>query len=1050
MRKATLQVTCAGRARALWRERRAWHPGGTAGTLMIAASLWAQIATAQPARPQAPSVALDEVWAAASAGDRVFVGGGLLGVAAAADMQAGFAVVDRTTGQRVVNAALTGRNRLSTAIADGAGGYYVGGWFSGKPDLVRLRPDGTPDTRFDPSFYANPDWREGPPSALALVGNHLFVVRHVQYAPPFRQWQDCGESWLMVLDQLTGTQVGRSWQTSHHTYWNACANPGGNEAIRRIHGLVVIGDTVFAAGLFDHLQSPDTGDEISRVNIVAFDGVTGEPVPWPTSVGGGGQMVSAVSSEGQTLLLAVRGIDTASADIRTLNVSTRQESVWLSDPSLYWLGSVALIGGTAIFSGWFEQIAGQARWGLAAVDTSGTLLPWAPRANHWVYSLGSRDQTLYIAGEFSRIDGQTRLGAAAFDFSSGGTLTAWNPAASGRVRTVTPLASTAVLVGDFSATRATPRSSIAALDAATGTLLPWAALLADTHQRLVVQDLLVSDTAVFAKGCPSYRPGAECRDRWLKFDIATGHQMPFAPADNPDWALGRIAVSGNRLFASASVAGQPQLVTLDASTGAVLWSHPVGVEQLAASGEQLFVAGSFTQIGGVSRPGVARLDAATGTVLPFTSSGLEFLGDRKLIIGRDAVPDPRGLAADRLFNVGYAGPFWEWIVARGKVVPDGWETNFAQIPIGIAEDRPRHTLGVYPMGGTHQTWSVLVGTSKVEMSPYEPNYRNFDTVFINQRWPAREWAADGYISRVLTAGNRIIVAGDFGSVEGVQTPGLAIFPPVDLVPPSAPQAPRNFSAVVSGNRVRMTWDAALVGTPAASYVINASLSPGGPAIATLPAAASPLEVTAPNGIFYVTVHGLNAYGAGSPSNRATVAVGLPQPPTAPTLTVVRGTANPITLSWTPGPGATPDSYTLQAGTSAGVSNLGAFPMGLSTTVTAVAPVGVPIFARVLANGAGVSMISNEVTFAVAPPPAPTLGAPQVAGNTVHLWWTGAGPAYVVRARLEPGGAVVASLPVAGTSVVVPNVPAGDYYVTVVGVADGGTSPESNQVLVHVP
>jgi hypothetical protein len=66
----------------------------------------------------------------------------------------------------------------------------------------------------------------------------------------------------------------------------------------------------------------------------------------------------------------------------------------------------------------------------------------------------------------------------------------------------------------------------------------------------------------------------------------------------------------------------------------------------------------------------------------------------------------------------------------------------------------------------------------------------------------------------------------------------------------------------------------------------------------------------------------------------------------------------------------------------------------------------------------------------------------VDGSTVTLTWAGAGSS--VEAAVVPGGAVVASLPVSGNSLTVPNVPSGTYYVRVRG--GGGVS---NEVAVSV-
>ena len=70
----------------------------------------------------------------------------------------------------------------------------------------------------------------------------------------------------------------------------------------------------------------------------------------------------------------------------------------------------------------------------------------------------------------------------------------------------------------------------------------------------------------------------------------------------------------------------------------------------------------------------------------------------------------------------------------------------------------------------------------------------------------------------------------------------------------------------------------------------------------------------------------------------------------------------------------------------------------------------------------------------------------VNGTTVTLNWSGGGASsFIVEAALVPGGLPVATLPVSGTTLTVPNVPAGNYYVKVRAV--GGAA--SNEILVSV-
>lgn len=92
-------------------------------------------------------------------------------------------------------------------------------------------------------------------------------------------------------------------------------------------------------------------------------------------------------------------------------------------------------------------------------------------------------------------------------------------------------------------------------------------------------------------------------------------------------------------------------------------------------------------------------------------------------------------------------------------------------------------------------------------------------------------------------------------------------------------------------------------------------------------------------------------------------------------------------------------------------------------------------------------------YAQSPGPPQNLTS-TVNGSTVTLAWsapsTGGPPTgYIVEAAFAPGGASIASLQVAGTSLVVPNVPSGVYYVRVRAVNTSGTSAPSHEVAVTV-
>jgi predicted phage tail protein len=131
----------------------------------------------------------------------------------------------------------------------------------------------------------------------------------------------------------------------------------------------------------------------------------------------------------------------------------------------------------------------------------------------------------------------------------------------------------------------------------------------------------------------------------------------------------------------------------------------------------------------------------------------------------------------------------------------------------------------------------------------------------------------------------------------------------------------------------------------------------------------------------------------------------------------------------------------------------------TTTVSAPAPRGVFVV-RVRARSAcGASAATNEVLVGVGgaemPPGAPDELTATVSGNAVTFTWLapvtgGAAGAYVLEAGSGPGLSDLARVPVSGTSLTAPSVPAGSYFVRVRAVNNAGMGDASAEVQAVVP
>jgi hypothetical protein len=187
----------------------------------------------------------------------------------------------------------------------------------------------------------------------------------------------------------------------------------------------------------------------------------------------------------------------------------------------------------------------------------------------------------------------------------------------------------------------------------------------------------------------------------------------------------------------------------------------------------------------------------------------------------------------------------------------------------------------------------------------------------------------------------------------------------------APGAPQNLSANVSGNTVTLTWAAPTSGGAPTGYIVQASLSPGGPVIASLPVSATSLTVTdVPFGVYYVHVRAVNIDGTSGPSNEVIASVpagsgGCTSPPNAPTHLTSTVAGNLVTLNWTPPVGGcAATSYVVQAGSAPGLTDLAILNVGPATSLSVSAPAG-RYYVRVVAvNAFGGSIGSVEIIVTV--------------------------------------------------------------------------------------
>lgn len=180
-------------------------------------------------------------------------------------------------------------------------------------------------------------------------------------------------------------------------------------------------------------------------------------------------------------------------------------------------------------------------------------------------------------------------------------------------------------------------------------------------------------------------------------------------------------------------------------------------------------------------------------------------------------------------------------------------------------------------------------------------------------------------------------------------------------------------------------------------------------------------------------------------------------PSAPQNLQVSAVGNQITVTWAaPATGAPIASYTLQAGTGPGLSNLFNGAVGSTLALSAPVPNGTYYVRVVAQNAAGFGPPTTDAVAVVGPaaPGPPANLSASVAGSLLTVNWQppasgGSVSTYVLQAGSGPGLANIFNGAVGLTESIAAPVPPGAYYLRVLAQGPGGTSPPTSDVIATV-
>jgi hypothetical protein len=432
--------------------------------------------------------------------------------------------------------------------------------------------------------------------------------------------------------------------------------------------------------------------------------------------------------------------------------------------------------------GQFTLVGGVGHTNLVHLRADKSVDPnWAVTPDEAVLALAVSGETLYAGGSFTTLNGQARNYIAAVDALTG-ALSDWNTGEAFvdptrqkpvGVRAIVVGQGVVYIAGAFDRLGGVERSNLAALDQTTGRPTDWYPIdfsFPETGQ--VIDAIALSGNTIYAASSLMAAIDENPRSYLAAFDTTkqTNSLTSWNPsADGPVYS---IKVFCDTVYVAGSftqVGGQPRanLAALDPVTGeARPWNPSANgtVKALAISGNDVLAGGSFTRIGGQPRERLAALDITSGAAslwsppIGFNVSSLAVAGSRVVAGGT-----PAGIARRNLVALD---------IATGK--PTDWTPNPSDGVYSLAVSGTNVYVGgmFTEIGGQPRNRLATVSATTGMATPWNPNVGgDFIVSFVGTS------RTNVIVESMVLVGNALYIAGSFTNVGAVVRNHLAV---VDL------------------------------------------------------------------------------------------------------------------------------------------------------------------------------------------------------------------------------------------------------------------------------
>jgi hypothetical protein len=683
-----------------------------------------------------------KVFAVARDGNTIYIGGNFTYVG---PNSGGGVPIDVNSARGVAGfPKVTGR--VNTAVADGQGGWYIGGWFSAVNGCRRANLAHVGPTAVDETWAAGTD---NEVFALTLAGSTLYV------GGDFDSLGGVARSHLGAVDAATGMPTGWDPQVDDH-----------------VGALLVHGACLYAGGRFTTVGGQPHG------HVAALDVASGAVSPWDPGVD---DEVLALTARDSTLFLGgyfanvggelrryLAAVDVTSGALRSWNANVNRTPDFIYDGgprvmALLMKDSLLYVAGS------FKTIGGQYREGLAAVSaTTALATTWNPRSRSEIVfgayfrALASLGDTLFVAGQADSLGGMPGSYLAALSTSTAARLD-WDPRPNCEIYTLATSGGDLYAGGIFnSMSDWVARRNLAAIDATTGALTAWAPEPDD-----YVEAILIRGNTVYVGGVFS-AVGGQPRANVAALDAATGLATPWNPASNG--AVYALAPRGSTILVGgwfSSIGGETRnsLAAIDtASALATSWNPDADdiVYCIVPADTVIYAGGSFAHIGGLPHATLAALDPETGrptSWAPTTDGWVNAIAvlDGAVYAG-GVFNSVGGMARENLAAINRNGEATSWVADA-----DG------EVRALVAGDSTIYAAGFFNYAAG-RSQSSLIALDARTGSP-------------------REWypTPDGYVWGLAASQGKIYAVGTFGRMGNWPQSGLAAIASAEVAAPRGPE-----------------------------------------------------------------------------------------------------------------------------------------------------------------------------------------------------------------------------------------------------------------------